>query len=321
MTPDQRRHEAPAPPTSRPGRRPDESMTLLTSILERPLDPGYAAAADRREAAGLPRSTGTRTMTVLVATIVTGLLLSLGALALRRPSTSAQKARAELISQVESRRTAVDKQSAQLHTLQDQVDSLQSEALAAGQGDQAQQRLAVLGLAAGADVVRGQGIRLVIDDAPGSDSGSADGNPRTQGKTDDGKVLSKDLQVIVNGLWQAGAEAIAVNGQRLTSQSAIRFAGEAILVNFRPLTRPYTITAIGGSNALQTQFAASDAGSYLRALQDNYGIRASMTSVKSLTLPAAASLTVRSATVPRPTGGPTTRSTPRSSTTTSETSP
>jgi len=321
MTPDPRRHEAPAPPTSRPGRRPDESMTLLISILERPLDPGYATAADRREAAGLPRSTGTRTVTVLVATIVTGLLLSLGALALRRPSTSVQKARAELISQVESRRSAVDRQSAQLHTLQNQVDSLQAEALTAGQGDQAKQRLAVLGLAAGADAVTGQGIRLVIDDAPGSDAGSADGNPRTQAKSEDGKVLSKDLQVVVNGLWQAGAEAIAINGQRLTSQSAIRFAGEAILVNFRPLTRPYTISAIGGSSALQSAFAETDAGSYLRALQDNYGIRASMGGVKSLTLPAAASLTVRSAKVPRPTGPATPSSTPRSSTTTSESSP
>jgi uncharacterized protein YlxW (UPF0749 family) len=295
-------------------------MTLLTSILERPLDPGYAAAADRREAAGQPRSTGTRTQTVLVATIVTGLLLSLGALALRRPSTSVQKARTELISQVESRRTAVDRQSAQLHTLQDQVDSLQAEALTAGQGDQAKQRLAVLGLAAGADAVTGPGIRLVIDDAPDNGKGSADANPRTQAESDDGKVLSKDLQVVVNGLWQAGAEAIAVNGQRLTSQSAIRFAGEAILVNFRPLTRPYTITAIGGSNALQSAFAETDGGSYLRALQDTYGIRASMGAVKSLTLPAAASLTVRSATVPRPTGSAP-RATPSSSTSTSESPP
>ena len=36
---------------------------------------------------------------------------------------------------------------------------------------------------------------------------------------------------LVNGLWQAGAEAISINGQRLTSTSAIRFAGQAILVD------------------------------------------------------------------------------------------
>ena len=49
-------------------------------------------------------------------------------------------------------------------------------------------------------------------------------------------MLDRDLQVIVNGLWAAGAEAIAVNGQRLTACSAIRSAGEAILVDFRPLS-------------------------------------------------------------------------------------
>lgn len=321
MNPQQRRHEAPAPPTARPGHRLDESMTLLTSILERPLDPGYAAEADRREAAGLPRTTGTGTVTVVVATLITGLLLSLGALALRRPSTSAQKARSELIAQVESRRAAVDRQSAQLRTLQAQVDSLQAEALSAEQADQTRARLARLSLAAGGDAVTGPGIRLEVDNAPGSDVGSADGNPRTQADTEDGKVLSKDLQVIVNGLWRAGAEAMAVNGQRLTSQSAIRFAGEAILVNFRPLTRPYTITAIGGTNQLQSGFAESDAGSYLRALQDNYGIRASMEAVKSLTLPAAPSLTVRYAAVPRPSGAATRSATQSSSATTSESSP
>ena len=48
--------------TTGPGRRrPDESMTLLTSMLERPLDAGYQESADRRVAAGLPPATPTRT--------------------------------------------------------------------------------------------------------------------------------------------------------------------------------------------------------------------------------------------------------------------
>ena len=42
-------------------------------------------------------------------------------------------------------------------------------------------------------------------------------------------------------LWQSGAEAIAINGQRLTSFSAIRAAGDAILVDNRPLVPPYTV--------------------------------------------------------------------------------
>src|SRR5262245_34383571 len=127
MTPTSHR-ESP-PPSTVPGRRPDEPMTLLTSIVERPLDPGYAAPADRREEAGLPASTGTRTVTVLVAAFSVGLLLSLSALALRTPSTGAVKAKATLVAQVEAGRAAVDRQEKQAAALRAEVDRLQSRAL------------------------------------------------------------------------------------------------------------------------------------------------------------------------------------------------
>jgi uncharacterized protein YlxW (UPF0749 family) len=296
-------HRDSDPAATPTGRRPDESMTLLISMMERPLDPGYAAAAAEREAAGLPPSTGTRTPTVVVAAVVVGLLLTLGALALRKPSTSAVQAKANLVSQIEARRAAVEKQGVQLRAVQAQVDKLQERAL--GQDDSSlQSRLAALTLASGAEPVTGKGITVVLDNAPGSDDTSADGNPRTDAGKDEGTVFSRDMQVVVNGLWEAGAEAIAVNGQRLTSRSAIRFAGEAILVNYRPLARPYTISAIGDPEDLQTEFADNDGGSYARALKDNYGIRVSIDASDHLTLPAATSLTVREASVPQPSSGP-----------------
>ena len=311
--------------TATPGRRPDESMTLLISMMERPLDPGYAAAADERERAGLERSTGTQTPVVLVAALVTGLLLTLGALALRTPSTSAVKAKADLVAQIESRRKAVERQEGQVRTLQADVDRLQGQALGLDESA-VQSRLAALSMASGSEPVTGPGIRVVLDDAPATAGGSPDANPRTGAEKNDGKVLSKDMQVVVDGLWEAGAEAIAVNGQRLTSRSAIRFAGEAILVNYRPLARPYTIEVIGDRNGLQTEFAENPGGAYARALKDNFGIRVSIDGVDKLTLPAASSLTVRYATVPRPltTGGATTTKRPSTSTpnpTTPESSP
>ncbi|WP_195908246.1 hypothetical protein [Nostocoides sp. HKS02] len=147
-------------------------MTLLTSMMERPLDPGYAAAAQARAEAGLPASTGIRTPVVLVAALVTGLLLTVGGLALRTPSTSAVKARSELIAQIQSRRKAADAQETALRTLQAEVDSLQSQALGQDRGA-VTSRLAALSLAAGAEAVTGPGIRVVLDDAP-----SAHGNKR-----------------------------------------------------------------------------------------------------------------------------------------------
>ena len=55
---------------------------------------------------------------------------------------------------------------------------------------------------------------------------------------------------MVNALWAAGAEAISINGQRLGPTTAIRFAGEAVLVDFRPVTNPYEISAIGDPDTL-----------------------------------------------------------------------
>ena len=226
-----------------------------------------------------------------------GLLLTLGALALRTPSTAAVKAKADLVTQIEARRSQVDREGNQLRALQAEVDTLQARALGQDQSS-VQSRLDALTLVSGGQAVTGEGIRVVLDNAPGTDGSSSDGNPRTDAQKKEGTVFSKDLQVVVNGLWQAGAEAIAINGQRLTSRSAIRFAGEAILVNYRPLARPYTISVIGSKTSLQTEFAENAGGAYARALQDNYGIRVSIDAVDSMTLPAASSLTVRYARVP-----------------------
>jgi uncharacterized protein YlxW (UPF0749 family) len=220
-------------------------------------------------------------------------------MALRTPSPSAVKAKATLVAQVEAGRAAVDRQEKRLAALQAEVDRLQTQALSNDQSSLASQ-LETLTVAAGAITVRGEGLRVVLDDAPGSGGNSADANPRTNADSTEGKVLSKDLQIVVNGLWEAGAEAISVNGQRLTSTSAIRFAGEAILVNYRPLVRPYTINAIGDSQGMQVEFAESDGGAYARALHDNYGIRVSIDPVGTLVVPAATSLSVRYATVPSP---------------------
>lgn len=292
--------EAPTPT----GRRPDESMTLLTSMMERPLDPGYAAAAEQRVAEGLPPATSTRTVAVLAAAIVVGLLFALGAMSQRQPDTAPSRARADLVRQIEARRSAADEQVRQVQTLQAEIDRLQASALG-GQEAALAERLAALAVVTGSAAVTGPGLTITLDDARQQGDGSADGDPRTQAEADEGRVLSKDLQVVTNGLWEAGAEAVAINGQRLTALSAIRFAGEAILVNYRPLTRPYVVTAIGSPQNLEVEFADSAAGSYVRALQDNYGVRVRIAGAEKLTLPAATSLTVREAEVPKPAGSAT----------------
>lgn len=274
-------------------RRADASMTLLTSMLERPLDPGYAAAADKRVAEGRPPASGTRGPMLLVWTLMIGLLMGISTANLRGDDGARAQARAEIIQQIEERQATVDARADRVRELRAEIDAAAAELDPDLVGTR-REELQAQRVASGLVPVQGPGLRITLDDAPGTGR-SADGDPRT-GLNDEGRVLSKDLQLITNGLWSAGAEAIAINGQRLTARTAIRFAGEAILVNFRPLTRPYTIEAIGDPQQMQTHFAQSPAGSYLNGLRNNFGIRTSLTTQDSMELPSATNVRTRAAT-------------------------
>ena len=60
-----------------------------------------------------------------------------------------------------------------------------------------------------------------------------------------------DINQVVNELKAAGAEAIAVNDQRIIGMSPIRCAGPTIFVNNVPETPPYVIRAGGDAKTLQ----------------------------------------------------------------------
>jgi len=269
--------------TERP-RRPDESMTLLTSMLERPLDPGYQEAADRREAAGLPRATSTRTVLVVLLAILTGFLFAVAAQALRPKPTAAANLKQQLISRIEAFQKHASDQEARIATMGKEVRDYEALALRQSGGGDLTGAIKRLEVQAAAVPLTGPGLTLTIDDAP---STAVDGNTGSRPSSDfeEGRVTSGDLQILVNGLWGAGAEAISINGHRLSSTAAIRFAGRAIIVDFRPLSRPYVITALGDSRAMQQLFEPSFAGVYLSELAQQYKIRSSLAAADSLTVP------------------------------------
>jgi uncharacterized protein YlxW (UPF0749 family) len=92
-------------------------------------------------------------------------------------------------------------------------------------------------MGAGMTAMAGPGLEVVM-----ADSDRETDDPAEQEAL---VIQDVDLQLVVNALWAAGAEAVAVNGQRLVATSPIRGAGETITVNFRPLAPPYRIRAIG----------------------------------------------------------------------------
>ncbi|MEU9416434.1 DUF881 domain-containing protein [Streptomyces sp. NPDC048272] len=293
------------PPNNRssatPPARPDASMSLLTHVMDHSLDEGYAEASARRAAdgtAGLPRTLRAK-LGLAAGLVIAAMVVTLGAAEARIAAPVLAKEREELIDRVEradEHATTVERDIERLRT---EVADSQREALKQHGGDQGQ----LVALLAGATDVRGPGIKLTVDDAKGSSSAGGGGPRESAGFSNTGRLRDRDMQKIVNGLWQSGAEAVSINGQRLTALSAIRAAGDAILVDNKPLVPPYEVLAVGDKKRLGTAFQDSVGGQYLHVLQESYGIRSSLSPVDDIRLQAASSLTVRTATAAQPKKG------------------
>lgn len=257
-------------------------------------------------------------MLVVVAVLI-GALLAISALALRVPEPSATSVKTYLVSRIEAVRADAEAQTRLIDTVRREVDNAQAAALSRQSETLLAAELSRLELAAGTVPVTGPGLVLTVDDAAaGVGLKNPNVDPLAATTPDQGKVIARDLQIIVNGLWQAGAEAISVNGHRLTSRAAIRFAGAAILVDYRPLTRPYLITAIGDPGSLNADFAAGDGGSYLKSLEANYKIRGDIKERDSVVVPGEPALSLRMA---KPVQSAVTRQTPNLTTAPTTTAP
>lgn len=263
-------------------------MTLLNETTRRPLDPEYASAADRRRTEG-PRRRGALSSSVaLMIAIGLGLVTTAATQALRAPEPSALAARTLLEDQINERAADVDRLRRENTGRSTEIAELQERVLAAENSPLLAQ-LAADSVASGATAVEGPGLRISLKDAAG-DGFESD---------DESRVQDGDLQALVNGLWAAGAEAIAVDGERLTATTAIRSAGSAILVDLVPLIGPYVVEAVGDPQELQTNLARSSAGPYLADLRSAYGIGVEISGQQRLKLPAASGVALRSASVPR----------------------
>ena len=188
-----------------------------------------------------------------------------------------------MIDQVDQRRDSlariqdrIGKQQARITVLQRESADLEEQEAAADA------RLARLQGRTGYGAVRGPGVRVTVDDSPS-------GLPEEA-------VRDTDLADLVNALWSVGAEAIAVNGERLTLLSAIRNVDVAIHVNGKPLSPPYVVEAIGDPRTLQSDLVNSPRGRHFFALADALGLQYTMTNQGSMVLPGASSPDLRAVT-------------------------
>ncbi|MFI5978159.1 DUF881 domain-containing protein [Streptomyces sp. NPDC051452] len=270
-------------------------MSLITNVMDHSLDDGYAEAAARKTSegeGGLPKTLRAK-LGLAAGLVLAALVVTVGAAQARVTAPAVAKERQELIDRIDGETADADKLEGTVDKLRDQVGARQRAALKSSGGSA---EADLMGMLSGATAVHGPGIKLVVNDAKEASSGGDGSNPReTSGFSDTGRVRDRDMQRVVNGLWASGAEAVSINGRRLTALSAIRAAGEAILVDNKPLVPPYTVLAVGDGERLSTRFQNSADGLYLHALEENYAIRATVSAQGDVRLPAAPSVIVRTA--------------------------
>ena len=276
----------PAPVSAPRALRADRSVSLLVDVLAGTLDSSYREAAERSGQAQQVATAGAAPFRggVLPVLVVVGLLAGTAAAQVRGRGDDVLAGRAALVGEVRERTGQSDALAGRLETARAAFTSAQAQALGATEaGRREVDRLAGLELGAAAVPVRGPGLLVRLDDAPRQ---TVEVEVRG-GQAAPGRVLDRDLQDAVNGLWAAGAEAVSVNGLRLSALTAIRAAGEAVLVDFRPLSPPYVLRAVGASASLERRFRTGDAGRRLATYPDLYGFRLEVRRARVLDLPAA----------------------------------
>lgn len=259
-----------------PGAAERARTPLLDLVSAQALDEDYLAAA-RRRGPGQPPPRGGRGRTAVVTAVtvaVFGLLLAAALAQTRQDADVRDASRAGLISRIEDGRARVaaeQERAAELRTR-----TTDAEAFAAEQTqdlDAETLRGSQLATVTGFVAVSGEGVRATLDQAP-------DAGPTQQ-------VRDSDLALLVNALWSAGAEAVSVNGQRLTALSAIRTSGRAVEVNGVGVAPPFTVLAIGDRSRLQADFYDTSSGLAFSDLTAQFDLEFELENATSLQLPAA----------------------------------
>jgi uncharacterized protein YlxW (UPF0749 family) len=252
------------------------SARVLNDLLNNTLDPGYAEAARKHK-----RRHWWDGPVVWAACLVVGLVLIMAYQQSHLSAPARDAARKDLISRIKTAQahaTALDDQARQLGS---EVTALRNRQL--GPSDNTELRQ--LDILSGGIPVKGPGVVIELSEPSAQRSSASTGRAGTTPEQQVAVLHDRDIRAVVNELWADGAEAISVNGIRLTATSAIRFAGESILVDFQTIASPYTVLAIGNRDTLLLDFADSEIARQLKTTQAVRGIGFKFTSKSDITEP------------------------------------
>ena len=174
-------------------------------------------------------------------------------------------------------RNEADRQ--QIAALRDQINTL--EAQAAGRSDTTkalQNQVADLRAHAGLTPIHGPGVEVDLT------SGSPSDDPTGQARY---LVTFQDVQDLVNLLFAAGAEGVAVSGRRITPVSSFAGSeGEVIIDQGPPLFSPIKVLAVGDRNRMEAALGDPNLLPSLRVRQVQFGLGLKVIGVPDIALPA-----------------------------------
>ncbi len=134
---------------------------------------------------------------------------------------------------------------------------------------------------AGLTAATGRGLVVTLKDAPRDQEVPEGTDPNWL------VVHQQDIQAVANALWAGGAEAMALQGQRLVSTTGIKCVGNTVVLQGVPYSPPYRIEAIGPVGQMYDALAASpEVASYLQYTDPPYNVGWSLRQETRIHLPA-----------------------------------
>ena len=218
---------------------------------------------------------------VLAVTVASGLLFSVSALHER----TSPAATSDLSTLVRNRQEQVKVLENEVSGLDAQIQAFSSAAPQSGTSDED------AFTARSTRPVSGPGVQITLSDAP-------PGQIPAGATPNDLVIHQQDIEDTMNALWAGGAEAMTVQGVRITNRTVIRCIGNVILVDGTSYSPPYVIQAIGDPDTLRATVTANPRMVNYQAYVTKYGLGWDMQTKDSLRFaPATTSLTVNYATV------------------------
>ena len=185
-------------------------------------------------------------LALFVPALIFGYLVAQQAISQTQRSELATRYNAPLIDSANALQKEQSDLKAQLADLRTKLDDIQkASATQSGIAGDLSRQIEELQSRTGLTALTGEGVMVQLDDAHTSASVK---------DVDKAICHNTDITDIVNTGWRAGAEAIAVNGERMVGTSSVYCVGSTIMVNGTLMSPPFAVAMIGPQASLMSLF-------------------------------------------------------------------